>query len=140
MEASLNRLLWNRSISPNSLLETSISEEVRPRDLEEEEATQALGPLLPPTTTSRRHTLAEVSARFHQCNPPCKLHRRILYNVTLHAVLHRSQVNPSSCVFRYRGEPFGRRLVRQLLEVLIQPGALLAGGHGGDVSPPGLGG
>ncbi|KAM9343369.1 serine/threonine-protein kinase SIK1 [Pholidichthys leucotaenia] len=72
VEASLNRLLWNRSISPNSLLETSISEEVRPRDLEEEEeATQALGPLLPPTTTSRRHTLAEVSTRFHQCNPPC---------------------------------------------------------------------
>uniref|UniRef100_A0A3Q3BSE8 non-specific serine/threonine protein kinase n=1 Tax=Kryptolebias marmoratus TaxID=37003 RepID=A0A3Q3BSE8_KRYMA len=70
VEASLNRLLWNRSISPNSLLETSISEEVRPRDLEEEEATQTLGPLLPPTT-SRRHTLAEVSARFHQCNPPC---------------------------------------------------------------------
>ncbi|XP_020504428.1 serine/threonine-protein kinase SIK1 [Labrus bergylta] len=71
VEASLNRLLWNRSISPNSLLETSISEEVRPRDLEEEEATQSLGPLLPPTTTSRRHTLAEVSARFHQCHPPC---------------------------------------------------------------------
>lgn len=71
VEASLNRLLWNRSISPNSLLETSISEEVRPRDLEEEEATQTLCPLLPPTTTSRRHTLAEVSARFHQCNPPC---------------------------------------------------------------------
>nr|XP_046260199.1 serine/threonine-protein kinase SIK1 [Scatophagus argus] len=71
VEASLNRLLWNRSISPNSLLETSISEEVRPRDLEEEEATQTLGPLLPPTTTSRRHTLAEVSARFHQCSPPC---------------------------------------------------------------------
>ncbi|KAM4558165.1 serine/threonine-protein kinase SIK1 isoform 2-T2 [Odontesthes bonariensis] len=71
VEASLSRLLWNRSISPNSLLETSISEEVRPRDLEEEEATQTLGPLLPPTTTSRRHTLAEVSARFHQCNPPC---------------------------------------------------------------------
>ncbi|KAF7215647.1 serine/threonine-protein kinase SIK1 [Nothobranchius furzeri] len=70
VEASLNRLLWTRSISPNSLLETSISEEVRPRDLEEEEATQTLGPLLPPST-SRRHTLAEVSARFHQCNPPC---------------------------------------------------------------------
>ncbi|XP_061547878.1 serine/threonine-protein kinase SIK1 [Phycodurus eques] len=71
VEASFNRLLWNRSISPNSLLETSISEEVRPRDLEEEEAAQSLGPLLPPATTSRRHTLAEVSARFHQCNPPC---------------------------------------------------------------------
>ncbi|XP_068185114.1 serine/threonine-protein kinase SIK1 [Antennarius striatus] len=71
VEASLNRLLWNRSISPNSLLETSISEEVRPRDLDEEEAAQTLTPLLPPTTTSRRHTLAEVSARFHRCNPPC---------------------------------------------------------------------
>ncbi|KAF3843127.1 hypothetical protein F7725_001976 [Dissostichus mawsoni] len=71
VEASLNRLLWNRSISPNSLLETSISEEVRPRDLEEEEATQTFAQLLPPSTTSRRHTLAEVSARFHQCNPPC---------------------------------------------------------------------
>ncbi|CAL8322519.1 unnamed protein product [Merluccius merluccius] len=70
VEASLNRLLWNRSISPNSLLETSISEEVRPRDLEEEEASHAAGPLVLPTT-SRRHTLAEVSARFHQCNPPC---------------------------------------------------------------------
>ncbi|XP_061735193.1 serine/threonine-protein kinase SIK1 [Nerophis ophidion] len=73
VEASLNRLLWNRSISPNSLLETSISEEVRPRDLEEEEAVESLSPLMPPTaTTSRRHTLAEVhSARFHQCNLPC---------------------------------------------------------------------
>ncbi|XP_056145265.1 serine/threonine-protein kinase SIK1 [Lampris incognitus] len=71
VEASLNRLLWNRSISPNSLLETSISEEVRPRDLEEEEGAHTTGPLLPPTTTSRRHTLAEVSTRFHQCNPPC---------------------------------------------------------------------
>lgn len=71
VEASFNRLLWNRSISPNSLLETSISEEVRPRDLEEEEASQALGPLVPHTTTSRRHTLAEVSAQFHLCNPPC---------------------------------------------------------------------
>ncbi|KAG7275907.1 hypothetical protein CRUP_011357 [Coryphaenoides rupestris] len=71
VEASLNRLLWNRSISPNSLLETSISEEVRPRDLEEEEAGQVAGPLVFPTATSRRHTLAEVSAGFHQCNPPC---------------------------------------------------------------------
>ncbi|KAA8578773.1 hypothetical protein FQN60_004527 [Etheostoma spectabile] len=34
-------------------------------------ATQTLRPLFPHTTTSRRHTLAEVSARFHQCNPPC---------------------------------------------------------------------
>uniref|UniRef100_A0AAR2M461 non-specific serine/threonine protein kinase n=1 Tax=Pygocentrus nattereri TaxID=42514 RepID=A0AAR2M461_PYGNA len=71
VEASLNGLLWNRSISPNSLLETTISEEVRPGDLEEEEgALQAPPPPLT-STASRRHTLAEVSARFHQCNPPC---------------------------------------------------------------------
>lgn len=89
VEASLNRLLWNRSISPNSLLETSISEEVRPRDLEEEEAAQTVGPLLPPTTTSRRHTLAEVSTRFHQCNPPCK------YALRTHTHTH------PGCVFEH---------------------------------------
>ncbi|XP_042162257.1 serine/threonine-protein kinase SIK2-like [Oncorhynchus tshawytscha] len=61
VEASLNRLLCNRSISPNSLLETSISEEV----------THTCSPLVLPTTTSRRHTLAEVSPHFYQCNPPC---------------------------------------------------------------------
>ncbi|CAB1347329.1 unnamed protein product [Coregonus sp. 'balchen'] len=71
VEASLNRQLCNRSISPNSLLETSISEEVRPRDLEEEEVTHTCSPLILPTTTSRRHTLAEVSPHFHECNPPC---------------------------------------------------------------------
>uniref|UniRef100_A0A8C7Q0T2 non-specific serine/threonine protein kinase n=1 Tax=Oncorhynchus mykiss TaxID=8022 RepID=A0A8C7Q0T2_ONCMY len=61
VEASLNRLLCNRSISPNSLLETSISEEV----------THTCSSLVLPTTTSRRHTLAEVSPHFYQCNPPC---------------------------------------------------------------------
>uniref|UniRef100_A0A8C5F4G7 non-specific serine/threonine protein kinase n=1 Tax=Gadus morhua TaxID=8049 RepID=A0A8C5F4G7_GADMO len=72
VEASLNRLLWNRSISPTSLLETSISEEVRPHDLEEEEeAGRSPGPMGLPTTASRRHTLAEVSAGFHRCSPPC---------------------------------------------------------------------
>lgn len=71
VEASLNGLLWNRSISPNSLLETTISEEVRPNDLEEEEGLLQVQPPHLPSTTSRRHTLAEVSARFHQCNPPC---------------------------------------------------------------------
>ncbi|MFT7799911.1 serine/threonine-protein kinase SIK1-like [Arapaima gigas] len=69
-ESSLNGLLRNRSISPNSLLETTIREEVRPRHAEEE------GLLIAPPThlssnTSRRHTLAEVSAHFHQCSPPC---------------------------------------------------------------------
>ena len=73
MEVSLNRLLWNRSISPTSLLETSISEEVRPHDLEEEEeAGQSPGGLGLPSTASRRHTLAEVSAGLHQCSPPCE--------------------------------------------------------------------
>ncbi|XP_050974834.1 serine/threonine-protein kinase SIK1 [Labeo rohita] len=71
VEASLNGLLWNRSISPNSLLETTISEEVRPHDLEEEEGMLQVQPPHLPSTTSRRHTLAEVSARFHQCSPPC---------------------------------------------------------------------
>ncbi|KAI1885329.1 hypothetical protein AGOR_G00219020 [Albula goreensis] len=71
VEASLSGLLRNRSISPNSLLETTISEEVRPRDLDEEESPQASSPPHLPSNTSRRHTLAEVSARFHQCNPPC---------------------------------------------------------------------
>lgn len=71
VEASLNGLLWNRSISPNSLLETTISEEVRPGDLEEEEGALHAPPPPLPSTASRRHTLAEVSTRFHQCNPPC---------------------------------------------------------------------
>ncbi|KAI5106782.1 serine/threonine-protein kinase SIK1 isoform X1, partial [Silurus meridionalis] len=70
VEASLNGLLWNRSISPNSLLETTINEEVRPGDLEEEDGTLQ-GSAIVPNTASRRHTLAEVSARFHLCNPPC---------------------------------------------------------------------
>ncbi|TSM60520.1 Serine/threonine-protein kinase SIK2 [Bagarius yarrelli] len=71
VEASLNGLLWNRSISPNSLLETTISEEVRPGDLEEEDGALHAPPTLLPNTASRRHTLAEVSARFHLCSPPC---------------------------------------------------------------------
>ncbi|TRY89248.1 hypothetical protein DNTS_022904 [Danionella cerebrum] len=72
LEASLNGLLWNRSISPNSLLETTINEEVRPHDLEEEEVMLQVQPHHLPSTTSRRHTLAEVStSRFHQCSPPC---------------------------------------------------------------------
>ncbi|KAG5283206.1 hypothetical protein AALO_G00039550 [Alosa alosa] len=72
VEASLSGLLWNRSISPNSLLETTISEEVRPRDLEDEEVSAIVTqPPVLHSTASRRHTLAEVSARFHQCNPPC---------------------------------------------------------------------
>lgn len=71
-EASLSGLLRTRSISPNSLLETTISEEACSRDLEEEEGHQQVSPVHLPSTTSRRHTLAEVSARFHQCSPPCE--------------------------------------------------------------------
>ncbi|KAL4656573.1 serine/threonine-protein kinase SIK2-like [Arapaima gigas] len=70
-EASLNGLLRTRSISPSSLLDTAISEEACPRDLEEEDGLQSSSPAHLPSTTSRRHTLAEVSARFHQCTPPC---------------------------------------------------------------------
>ncbi|XP_048834343.1 serine/threonine-protein kinase SIK2-like [Brienomyrus brachyistius] len=70
-ETSLSGLLRTRSISPNSLLETTISEEACSRDLEEEEGHQQASPVHLPSTTSRRHTLAEVSARFHQCSPPC---------------------------------------------------------------------
>lgn len=72
VEASLNGLLWNRSISPNSLLETTINEEVRPGDLEEEDVALQASPTTLPNTASRRHTLAEVSTRFHLCNPPCE--------------------------------------------------------------------
>ncbi|XP_033864971.3 serine/threonine-protein kinase SIK1 isoform X1 [Acipenser ruthenus] len=68
VEASFSGLLRNRSISPNSMLETTISQEVR-QDLDEE-GVQALIPPHIPNNTSRRHTLAEVSTHFHQCSPP----------------------------------------------------------------------
>lgn len=83
VEANLSGLLWNRSISPNSLLETTISEEVRPRDFEEEEASVAAASTPPTNTASRRHTLAEVSARFHQCNPPCECQDKHSYTACL---------------------------------------------------------
>uniref|UniRef100_A0A8B9L103 non-specific serine/threonine protein kinase n=1 Tax=Astyanax mexicanus TaxID=7994 RepID=A0A8B9L103_ASTMX len=65
VEASLSGLLWNRSISPNSLLETTISEEVRPGDLEEEEVALHAPPPPLPSTASRRHTLAEHTSTFN---------------------------------------------------------------------------
>ncbi|XP_041127478.1 serine/threonine-protein kinase SIK2-like isoform X2 [Polyodon spathula] len=71
VEASFSGLLRNRSISPNSMLETTISEEVRQEDMDEEEGVQALITPHIPNNTSRRHTLAEVSTHFHQCSPPC---------------------------------------------------------------------
>ncbi|XP_067849492.1 serine/threonine-protein kinase SIK1 isoform X2 [Heptranchias perlo] len=68
--ASGNVLTRNGAISPSSLLETAISEEVR-QDLEEEvmgkmqNSSHALG------STSRRHTVAEVCAYFKNHTAPC---------------------------------------------------------------------
>ncbi|XP_024074469.1 serine/threonine-protein kinase SIK2 [Terrapene carolina triunguis] len=70
VDPNFNGLFRNRSISPNSLLETTISEEVRQeKDLEEE--IKAYNPLHLPSNTSRRHTLAEVTTHFYPCTPPC---------------------------------------------------------------------
>nr|XP_056714273.1 serine/threonine-protein kinase SIK1 [Euleptes europaea] len=70
VDPNFNSLFRNRSISPNSLLETTISEEVR-QDKELEEEIKAFNPVHLPTNTSRRHTLAEVTTHFYQCSPPC---------------------------------------------------------------------
>ncbi|XP_074069980.1 serine/threonine-protein kinase SIK1 [Macrotis lagotis] len=70
MEPSFNSLFRNCSISPNSLLETTISEEVR-QDKDFEEEIKAQNPIHLPSNTSRRHTLAEVTSHFYQCTPPC---------------------------------------------------------------------
>ncbi|XP_006032890.1 serine/threonine-protein kinase SIK1 [Alligator sinensis] len=70
VDPSFSGLFRNCSISPNSLLETTISEEVRQeKDLEEE--IKAYNPLHIPNNTSRRHTLAEVTTHFYQHTPPC---------------------------------------------------------------------
>ncbi|XP_038616154.1 serine/threonine-protein kinase SIK1 [Tachyglossus aculeatus] len=70
VDPNLNGLLRNRPISPNSLLETTINEEVRQeKDLEEE--IRAQNPFHLPGNTSRRHTLAEVTTHFYQSSPPC---------------------------------------------------------------------
>nr|XP_020639579.1 serine/threonine-protein kinase SIK1 isoform X1 [Pogona vitticeps] len=70
VDPNFNSLFRNRSISPNSLLETTISEEVR-QDKELEEEIKAFNPVRPSINTSRRHTLAEVTTHFYQCSPPC---------------------------------------------------------------------
>ncbi|XP_014642363.1 PREDICTED: serine/threonine-protein kinase SIK1 isoform X2 [Ceratotherium simum simum] len=68
MDANCNGVVRPRSISPSSLLDTTISEEVRQgQGLEEEQEAQA--PL--PGTSGRRHTLAEVSTCFSPGTPPC---------------------------------------------------------------------
>ncbi|XP_003219021.1 serine/threonine-protein kinase SIK1 [Anolis carolinensis] len=70
VDPNFNSLFRNRSISPNSLLETTISEEVR-QDKELEDEIKAFNPIRLPINTSRRHTLAEVTTHFYQCSPPC---------------------------------------------------------------------
>lgn len=71
VEAGLNRLLQNRSISPISLLESASGKEVQPQELEEEEPL-VTPPLQLPANTSRRHTVAEVSTHFRLGSAPCK--------------------------------------------------------------------
>ncbi|XP_020829521.1 serine/threonine-protein kinase SIK1 isoform X2 [Phascolarctos cinereus] len=70
VEPNFNGLFRNCSISPNSLLETTISEEVR-QDKDFEEEIKAQNPVHLPTNTNRRHTLAEVTTHFYQRTPPC---------------------------------------------------------------------
>ncbi|XP_060090177.1 serine/threonine-protein kinase SIK1 isoform X2 [Heteronotia binoei] len=70
VDPNFNSLFRNRSISPNSLLETTISEEVR-QDKELEEEIKAINPVRLPINTNRRHTLAEVTTHFYQSSPPC---------------------------------------------------------------------
>lgn len=68
MDTSCGGMYWHRSVSPSSLLDTAISEEVRPGPgLDEEQEVQE--PL--PSSTGRRHTLAEVSTCFSPGAPPC---------------------------------------------------------------------
>ncbi|XP_064925212.1 serine/threonine-protein kinase SIK1 isoform X1 [Columba livia] len=71
VDPNFNGLFRNRSISPNSLLETTISEEVRQEKELEDEIKEYEHPICIPSNTSRRHTLAEVTTHFYQRAPPC---------------------------------------------------------------------
>ncbi|NXF04335.1 SIK2 kinase, partial [Smithornis capensis] len=71
VDTNFNGLFRNRSISPNSLLETTISEEVRQEKELEDEIKAYDHPIRIPSNTSRRHTLAEVTTHFYQHVPPC---------------------------------------------------------------------
>ncbi|EGW13788.1 Serine/threonine-protein kinase SIK1 [Cricetulus griseus] len=68
VDTNCSGVFRHRSVSPNSLLDTAISEEARqgPGLEEEQEAQEPL-----PGSTGRRHTLAEVSTHFSPFNPPC---------------------------------------------------------------------
>uniref|UniRef100_A0A8C6DPE2 non-specific serine/threonine protein kinase n=1 Tax=Moschus moschiferus TaxID=68415 RepID=A0A8C6DPE2_MOSMO len=68
VDTSCGGVCRHRSVSPSSLLDTAISEEARPGPgLDEEQ--EVLEPL--PSSTGRRHTLAEVSTCFSPGAPPC---------------------------------------------------------------------
>lgn len=71
VDPNFNGLFRNRSISPSSLLETTISEEVRQEKELEDEIKAYDHPIRIPSNTSRRHTLAEVTTHFYQHAPPC---------------------------------------------------------------------
>ncbi|KAJ7396471.1 Serine/threonine-protein kinase SIK2 [Pitangus sulphuratus] len=73
VDTNFNGLFRNRSISPNSLLETTISEEVRQEKELEDEIKAYDHPIRIPSNTSRRHTLAEVTTHFYQHAPPCNI-------------------------------------------------------------------
>ncbi|XP_066226172.1 serine/threonine-protein kinase SIK1 [Saccopteryx leptura] len=67
VDVNCNGVFRHRSVSPSSLLDTTISEEVRQGQGLKEEA-EVQRPL--PGSTGRRHTLAAVST-FSPCAPPC---------------------------------------------------------------------
>uniref|UniRef100_UPI00398EC099 serine/threonine-protein kinase SIK1 isoform X2 n=1 Tax=Pristiophorus japonicus TaxID=55135 RepID=UPI00398EC099 len=70
VDASVNVLIRNRSMSPNNLLETAIHEEVRQEQgLEEDVMGKLPSSSHVVSSTSRRHTVAEVSAHFSRTAP-----------------------------------------------------------------------
>uniref|UniRef100_A0A4W3HIQ5 non-specific serine/threonine protein kinase n=1 Tax=Callorhinchus milii TaxID=7868 RepID=A0A4W3HIQ5_CALMI len=72
VDASVKALLKGRSMSPCSLLETAISEEVRmDPELEEELMGRSQNSSHVLTNTCRRHTVAEVSTHFNSQTAPC---------------------------------------------------------------------
>ncbi|XP_048459141.1 serine/threonine-protein kinase SIK1 isoform X2 [Rhincodon typus] len=72
VDASVNVLIRNRSISRCSLLDTTISEEARQeQDLEENIMEKIQTPLHTLSSANRRHTVAGVSAHLNNETAPC---------------------------------------------------------------------
>ncbi|XP_072369151.1 serine/threonine-protein kinase SIK1 isoform X2 [Scyliorhinus torazame] len=72
LDASVNVLIGNQSISGSSLLETAISEEVRQKqDMEEHVMGKIQNSLHILSSANRRNTMAEVSANFNNYTAPC---------------------------------------------------------------------